>query len=115
MFCSVFEHEKQVLAVFDFYCCREAYNLTEGENLPTQSVHFIFSLRIFLSDHLIIVSDMALDISLQTFFGSCVAICQLACSEISISINKNELGRSPGNGQTYYNLADGVTALAPLL
>ena len=58
---------------------------------------------------------MALDISLQTFFGSCVAICQLACSEIPISINKNELGRSPGNGQTYYNLADGVTALAPLL
>ena len=38
--------------------------------------------------------------------------CRLACSEISLSIIGIKLKISPGKGRTWYNLADGVTALA---
>ena len=38
----------------------------------------------------------------------------LVPGEISLSINERKLGSSPGNGQTWYNLADGVTGLAQL-
>ena len=48
----------------------------------------------------------------KTFFGSSVTSCRLACSEISLSIIGKKLKRSPGKGRTWYNLADGVTALA---
>ena len=47
-------------------------------------------------------------------FGSSVAIYQLACSEISLSIKEKILEKSLRKGQTKYNLADGVTALAQL-
>ena len=50
----------------------------------------------------------------KPLFGSSVATCQLACSEISLSIIEKKLKRSPRKDQTQYNLADGVTALAQL-
>ena len=50
----------------------------------------------------------------KPLFGSSVATCRLACSEISLSIIGKKLKRSPVKGQTYYNLANGVTALAKL-
>ena len=50
----------------------------------------------------------------KPLFGSSVATCRLVCSEISLSINENKQERSPRNGQTQYNLADGVTASAQL-
>ena len=48
----------------------------------------------------------------KPLLGSSVAICRLACSEISLSIKEKKLGKSPGESRTWYNLADGVTALA---
>ena len=51
---------------------------------------------------------------LEPFSGSSVTTCQLACSEISLSIDEKKLKRGPGKGRTKYNLADGVTALAQL-
>ena len=36
----------------------------------------------------------------KPLFGSTVAICGLACSEITLSVNEKNLERSPGNGQT---------------
>ena len=50
----------------------------------------------------------------KPLFGSSVATCRLACSEILLSINEIKLERSPGKGRTQYNLVDGVTALAQL-
>ena len=48
----------------------------------------------------------------KRLFGSSVATCRLACSEISPSIIGKKLKRSPGKGRTCYNMADDVTALA---
>ena len=48
----------------------------------------------------------------KPLFGSSVATCRLACSEISLSIIGKKLKRSPGKGRTWFNLADDVTALA---
>ena len=48
------------------------------------------------------------------WIGSSVATCRLACSEISLLTNEKKLKSSPGNGRTYFNLADGATALAQL-
>ena len=50
----------------------------------------------------------------KPLFGSSVATCRLVCSKISPSINDNKQERSPGDGRTWYNLADGVTAIAQL-
>ena len=50
----------------------------------------------------------------KPLFSSSVATYRLACSEISLSIIGKKLKRSPGKGRTWYNLADGVTALAQL-
>ena len=50
----------------------------------------------------------------KRLFGSSVATCRLACSEISPSIIGEKLKRSPGKGRTCYNMADGVTASAQL-
>ena len=36
----------------------------------------------------------------KRLFGSSVATCRLACSEISLSINEKKPERSPGKGQT---------------
>ena len=94
LFRFVLEHDtiqtKRVLALFEFYYPTQPGNLTERENRPR--VHFVFSLRIFVS----------------------VTTCRLACSEISLSIDEKKLKRGPGKGRTQYNLADGVTALAQL-
>ena len=49
----------------------------------------------------------------KPLFGSSVATCRLACSEISLSIIEKKLERSLGKVEQY-NLADGVTALAQL-
>ena len=47
-------------------------------------------------------------------FGSSVATCRLACSEISLSIIEKKTREKSRKGRTYYNLADGVTASAQL-
>ena len=47
-------------------------------------------------------------------FGSSVATCRLACSEISLSIIEKKTSEKSRKGRTYYNLADGVTASAQL-
>ena len=84
------------------------------KTFKTRSVYFVFSLTIFVSALVIIKSIMALSIFFKPLFNSSVATCWLACSEISLLINERKLGSSPGNGQTWYNLADGVTGLAQL-
>ena len=50
----------------------------------------------------------------KPLFGSSVAICRFACSEISLSIKEKKLEKSLRKGLTWYNLADGVTTLAQL-
>ena len=72
-----------VLAVFDYYYRRQAYDLTDREIFKTGTVHFVFSLIIFVSAHLCLV-----------------LLLQLASSQISISINGKKLERSPGNSRT---------------
>ena len=50
----------------------------------------------------------------KPLFGSSVATCRLAGSEISLLVIEKKLKGSPGKSRTQYNLADGVTALAQL-
>ena len=58
LFCFVFDHETlltiRVLPLFDFYHCTYARHLTKRETSKTRTVHFVFSLRIFVSAHVII-------------------------------------------------------------
>ena len=49
------------------------------------AVHFVFSLKIFVSANVIIMSIMALGMFTNLFFGCSNAICRLAYSEISLS------------------------------
>ena len=63
-------------------------------------LHFVYSLRIFVSAHFIIRRLACL----QTLFGSFIAICRLACSGFSLSIKEKKLVESPGESRTQYNL-----------
>ena len=74
-----------------------------------RTVHFVFSLRIFFSAHVIVKSVTAL-----SMFANLCLVLLLTFSELSLSINVKKLKRSPGNCRTKYKLADGVTALAQL-
>ena len=78
------------------------------------NVQFVYSLRIFcLCSRYNNINYCAWHVH-KPLFGSSVAIGRLTCSEISLSIKGKKLEISPGKGRTYYNLADGVTALAQL-
>ena len=66
-------------------------------------LHFVYSLRIFVSAHFIIRRLACL----QTLFGSFIAICRLACSGFSLSIKEKKLVESPGESRTQYNLQMG--------
>ena len=82
--------------------------------MKTLIVHCVFSLRISVSAHDIITSIYGAWHACKPLFGSSVATCWLAYSDISISINEKKVERSPGKSQTWHNLAGGVTALAQL-
>ena len=85
------------------------------KTFKTQTVHFVFSLRIFFSAHAILKSvNYSAKHVCKPLFGSSATIFRLTCSELSLSINVKKLKRSPGNCRTKYKLADGVTALAQL-
>ena len=79
------------------------------KTFKTQTVHFVFSLRIFFSAHVIVKSVTAL-----SMFANLCLVLLLTFSELSLSINVKKLKRSPGNCRTKYKLADGVTVLAQL-
>ena len=60
-------------------------------------LHFVYSLRIFVSAHFIIRRLACL----QTLFGSFIAICRLACSGFSLSIKeKKTSGKSRRKSDT---------------
>ena len=80
----------------------------------TRTVHFVFFFKDF---RLCLRYDNVKYCAWHVYkplFGSSVATCRLACSEISLSFNEKKRERSPGNGLTWSNLADGVTTLALL-
>ena len=83
-FYFVFEHEtiiyyKRVSCVW--------FLLPYVKTLKTRTVHFVYSLRIFVSAHVIITSITE---CLQTFVRFFCCICRLACSEISLSIKEKK-------------------------
>ena len=67
--------------------------------LKTRTVHFIFWGDFRLCSRYNNINYGAWQVY-KPLFGSSVAICGLACSEITLSINEKNLERSPGNGQT---------------
>ena len=80
------------------------------KTFKTRTVHFVFSLRTFVSAHVIITSITAPGMSINL---SLVALLLLAGSlvfEILLSINGKKVLGKVGHS----NLADGVTALAQL-
>ena len=78
--------------------------------MKTLTVHFVFSLRIFVSAYVIITSITAPGM----FANLCLVVLLLFVdSEIHFQLGK-KLEKSHGKGRTWYNLADGVTALAKL-
>ena len=80
----------------------------------TRTVHFVFSLRVFVSAHVIITSIAAPGL----FKSICLVLLLLLAGSLvpkfHFQLTKKKPERSPGKGQTQYNLAYGVTALAPL-
>ena len=94
-FYFVFEHEtiiyyKRVSCVW--------FLLPYVKTFKTRTVHFVYSLRIFVSAHVIITS---ITVCLQTFVRFFCCICRLACSEISLSIKeKKKLRKSPRESRT---------------
>ena len=98
--------------MFDFYHRSQVCNLPERVNL--QNSHRLFR-SLFEDFRLCSLYDNVNyggSHVCKPLFGSSVATCRLACSEISPSIIGKKLKRSPGKGRTWYNLADGGTALA---
>ena len=77
------------------------------KTLKTRTVHFVYSLRIFVSAH---VNYGSWHVYIPSF-GTSVAICRLACSEISLSI-KEKKTREKFRRES--DMVDGVTALAQL-
>ena len=65
---------------------------------------------IFISAYFIVMSITALGTFYKALFGSSIAACRIACSEISFSIHEKEkkLEKS-GKGSDMTNFADGVT------
>ena len=80
----------------------------------TRTVYFVFSLRVFVSAHVIITSIAAPGL----FKSICLVLLLLLDGSLvpkfHFQLTKKKPERSPGKGQTQYNLAVGVTALAPL-
>ena len=66
----------------------------------TRTVHFVFSLRIFVSVQVVITSITAPGMFTKLSIGSSVTICRLVCSEISLSVTEKKLEKSPGKGRT---------------
>ena len=100
--------------MFDFYHRSQVCNLPERVNL--QNSHRLFR-SLFEDFRLCSLYDNVNyggSHVCKPLFGSSVATCRLACSEISLSITEKQLERSPANGRTQSNLADSVTALAQL-
>ena len=77
------------------------------ETFKTGSVHFVFSLRIFVFAHVRIMSIIALGM----FTNLSLALLLLFADSLVPKFREKKLERSPGNGQTKYNLADDITAL----
>ena len=74
------------------------------------TVHFVFSLRIFVSAHVIITSITTLGIF--TKLCGLVLLLVLAGSlvpKFHFQLTKKRLEISPGNGWTQHKLAEGVT------
>ena len=98
IFCFVFEHETlytiRVLAVFDFYNRPKACNLTGRENLQNLDCTFCFLFEDFrLCSRYNKVNYGAWHVY-KPLFGSSVATCRLACSEILLLINEKSRKRS---------------------
>ena len=66
------------------------------ETFKTGSVHFVFSLRIFVFVHVRITSIIALGM----FTNLSLALLLLFADSLVPKFNEKKLGRSPGNGQT---------------
>ena len=78
------------------------------------AVHFIFSLKIFVSANVIIMSITALCMFTNLFLVVLMLFADLPIPKFHFQLQKKRLGKSSGKGQTSYNLEDGVTALDQL-
>ena len=100
LLCFVFEDKTfctiRVWAVFVFCYRIWACNLTERETLSNSVCPFCFLFEDFrLCSSFSKVNHGAWHVY-KPWFGSSVATCRLACSEISLSIIEKKLERSPG-------------------
>ena len=103
--------------------CAQVISYTRKEPVCERSHHACISLHVCLIEGLMgwwllrltfITNNGAWHFH-KPLFGSSVATCRLACSEISLSINqKNAREKSRKRSDLLHNLPDGLTALAQL-
>ena len=91
--------------MFNFYAICKLANSLSVKTFKTQTVHYVFSLRISVSVHVIITQIMAPAMFINFWL---VLLFLFASSLVPKFREQKKLERSPGNGQTWYNLAGGV-------
>ena len=79
------------------------------KTFKTRTVHFTFSLRIFVSAHVVITQITAPSM----FANLCWVLLSLLAGSLipkfHFQLTKKRLERSPGKGWAWYSLADGAT------
>ena len=88
-----------------FYAICKLANSLSVKTFKTQTVHYVFSLRISVSVHVIITQIMAPAMFINFWL---VLLFLFASSLVPKFREQKKIERSPGNGQTWYNLAGGV-------
>ena len=101
----------RVLAVFDFYNRRWACNLSECENPQNSDCPF----RLLFDDFSLCSRQLRHLARLHSFvWFFCCYLPTWMFRNFTFNWRKKKLGKSPRENQTWYNLADGATALAQL-
>ena len=84
------------------------------KTFKTRTVHFIFSLRIFVSAHVIITSITAPGMFTYLYLVPLLPFADSLVPKFHFQFKEKKIEKSPGKGWTWCNLADGMTALANL-
>ena len=116
--CFVFEHETLYYTSVRCVWLSLSYVSLQSnwsvKTFKTRTVHFVFSLRIFVSAHVIITSITAP----STFTHLCLVLLLLFTDspvpKFHFQWKKKKLEKSPRKGRTWFNLAYGITALVKL-
>ena len=88
-----------MLAVFDIYYRTKACNLTVCKILKIRTVHFVYSLMIFVSAHVIITPITAPSIFTNICLVLLLLIADLPVPKFPFQLERKKLG-SPGESRT---------------